>query len=160
RKGSERSTGNFDVSVGQFGYWRAAGDVSGSVGAVPLSLTVAHTDNGSPVEGSAYRGTHVGASISGDVSQYFSFDVTGRYGTNQADSFPDDSGGPRLAVIRDTDRRDIDEAVLGAQVTARSSTQWSQGLQYGLYDRASQETSPGVAPSSQDPAGIPPTFDE
>lgn len=160
RRGSEQLSGSFDVSVGQFGYWRVVGEGSGPIAGAPVTLALSHTDNGSPVEGSIYRGSLFGGSSSAHFSQDLSFELTGRYGTNHTESFPDDSGGPLLAVIRDVDRRDIDEALLGARLEHQVSGQWSQVLQYGFYYRTSQDTSPGVAASSQDPFGIPPSFDD
>jgi vitamin B12 transporter len=160
RRGSEQSSVGLDLSGGQFGYWRGGADASGAVIGVPVSLSVSHTDNGSPALGSGYRGTLLGGSVGGQFSQDLSFEVTGRYGMDHAESFPDASGGPLLAAIRDVDRRDIGEAMFGARLENQLSRHWSQVLQYGLYNRTSQETSPGVAPSHQDPFGIPSSFDD
>src|SRR5205085_5144828 len=93
--------------------------------------------------------------LNGRLFDGATFEVKGRYGINHAESFPDSSGGPLLAVIRDVDRRNIDEAVVGAHVDHQIASEWAQALQLGLYDRVSSAASPGVAPSAQTPAGIP-----
>jgi vitamin B12 transporter len=155
RKGSDQPLVEGEASGGQFAYWRTAAAVRGPVGPATASLGVSHTDNGTPVQGSMFQGTNINGSLGGPLFDGATFEVTGRYGINHAESFPDSSGGPQLAVIRDVDRRNIDEAVVGAHFDQQIASAWSQRLQYGLYDRASSVVSPGVAPSRQDPAGIP-----
>jgi vitamin B12 transporter len=155
RKGSDRPAAEIEAAAGQFGFWRTAAQARGPLQGIGLAGGVSHTDNGSPVEGSVFRGTSLNASADGELPRSVHFELTGRYGINHLESFPDSSGGPLLAVIRDVDRRDIEEAVVGARLDQQIESRWSQSLQYGLYNRVSDTTSPGVAPSEQDPAGIP-----
>ena len=160
RAGSSELALDSEASGGRFGYSRAAAQIGGPIDAVATRLGISYTDNGSPVEGSMFRGATVNGALTGKLYDSAAFEIKGRYGVNHAESFPDASGGPLLAVIRDVDRRNIDEAVVGAHVDHQIAPQWTQGLQLGLYDRVSSATSPGVAPSSQDPGGIPRNTDD
>lgn len=160
RRGTDKLELDGEGSGGQFGYWRTAAAARGPLGPATASLEVSHTDNGTPVDGSAFRATDFAGSLGGPLFDGARFDITARYGINHAQSFPDASGGPEFAAIRDVDRRNIDEAVVGARFDQRIAAPWHQTLQYGLYDRISGVVSPGIAPSLQDPAGIPPNSDD
>jgi len=159
-KSSGHLSADLDASAGQFGFWRSAADVQGPLGPVDASFGLSRTDNGTPVPGGVFRGTALNGSLAGQLLQTATFEITGRYDSDHAESYPDSSGGPLLAVIRDVDRRDIDEAVFGARIEQHPTSKWAQSLQFGLYDRSSTEISPGVAPSMQDPSGIPPSTDD
>jgi vitamin B12 transporter len=148
------------ASGGSDGYWDAGAHVSGSVAGVAGRLGVSHTDNGMPVEGSGLRNTTVDGALAATPLDGLTLSVTGRYGTNRAQSFPDSSGGPLLAVLRGVDRRDIDEGVLGVHARYETGGAWSVLADYGLYDRASEAVSPGVSPSAQTPTGIPANSDD
>jgi vitamin B12 transporter len=161
-KASHRLSADLDAAGGQFRFWRSAAGVQGPLpfGAMDASFGVSRTDNGNPVPGSVFRGTALNGSLAGSLFQTATFEITGRYGSDRAESFPDSSGGPLLAILRDVDRREINEAVVGARIDQRTSSNWAQSLQFGLYNRGSTTTSPGVAPSMQDPFGIPSSMDD
>ncbi len=160
RKGTDQPSGTAEASIGQYGFWQGAAELRGPIAGATASLGVSRTDNGTPVDGSQFRGTVVNGSVSAAPWDRAKLVLTGRYGTSDAASFPDSSGGTLLAVIRDLDRRQIDEGVFGATLELNATSWWAQSLAYGLYDRSSTETSPGVAPSQQDPSGVPPSTDD
>ena len=83
-----------DVSGGQFGYWRVAGNAGGEIFGAPVTLAVSHNDNGSSTLGSGYHGTIVGGSFLARFSPDLTLELTGRYGSNYTQSFPDSSGAP------------------------------------------------------------------
>jgi vitamin B12 transporter len=145
---------------GSFGYARVAGHVSGPVGGATANLGLSYTDSGMPVEGSNVKGTNLDGAVSLPQIAGASIDLTGRYSGSIATSFPDSSGGPRLAVLRSLDHRDIDEGVLGAHARRGVTDWWQAALDYGFYQRGADVTSPGVAPSAQTPTGIPANGDK
>ena len=148
------------ASGGSFGFAQADGHLSGALGGVALRLGASYTDNGTPVLGSLLRNTTIDGALAAEPFDSLSLSATGRYGWSRAGSFPDSSGGPLLAVRRQTDRRDVDEGVAGVHLLYAGGGPWSIGLDYGLYDRRSDAVSPGVAPSVQTPTGIPPNSDD
>ena len=106
------------------------------------------------------KGTNLDGALSLPQIAGASIDLTGRYSGSIATSFPDSSGGPRLASLRSLDHRDIDEGVLGAHARRGVTDWWQAALDYGFYQRGADVTSPGVAPSAQTPTGIPANGDK
>ena len=155
RRGGDTLEAGLKAEGGSFGYARAAGHVSGPIGGATASLGLSYTDNGMPVDGSTLKGTNLDAALALPEISGAAISFNGRYGGSIATSFPDSSGGPRLAVRRSLDHRDIEEGVFGAHAAHDMAGWWNMALDYGFYDRGSNSTSPGVAPSAQTPSGIP-----
>ncbi len=155
RRGSDTPDAGLKAEGGSFGYARVAGHVGGPIGGATANLGLSYTDNGMPVDGSTLKGTNLDAALALPEMAGTAISFNGRYGGSIATSFPDSSGGPRLAVRRTLDRRDIEEGVFGAHATRDIAGWWNMALDYGFYNRGSNSTSPGVAPSAQTPSGIP-----
>ena len=155
RHGGDHLEAALTADGGSFGYARVAGHVSGPVGGATANLGLSYTDNGMPVDGSTLKGTNLDAALSLPEIAGTAISFNGRYGGSIATSFPDSSGGPRLAVRRSLDHRDIQEGVFGAHALRDVASWWTMALDYGFYDRGSNSNSPGVAPSAQTPSGIP-----
>jgi vitamin B12 transporter len=160
RHGSTTPEAGLSAEGGSFDYTRVAGHVSGPVGGATANLGLSYTDSGMPVQGSSVKGTNLDGALSLPAIAGASIDLTGRYGSSIATSFPDSSGGPRLATLRSLDHRDIDEGVLGAHARRGVTDWWQAALDYGFYQRGADVTSPGVAPSAQTPTGIPANGDK
>jgi outer membrane cobalamin receptor len=155
RHGSDQLEAALTADGGSFGYARVAGHVSGPIGGATANLGLSYTDNGMPVDGSTLKGTSLDGALSLPEIAGTTISFNGRYGGSIATSFPDSSGGPRLSVRRSLDHRDIQEGVFGAHASRGMTDWWSMALDYGFYDRGSDAASPGVAPSTQTPSGIP-----
>ena len=160
RHGSDTPEASLTADGGGFGYARVAGNVSGPIAGTTGNLGLSYSDDGMPVEGSTLKGTNLDAALTLPEIADTSISLNGRYGGSIATSFPDSSGGPRLASLRALDRRDIAEALFGAHARRDMAPWWNAGLDYGFYGRGATDTSPGVAPSSQTPAGIPANGDD
>src|SRR4051812_7574613 len=107
RRGGDHLEAALTAVGGSFGYARVAGHVSGPVGGTTANLGLSYTDNGMPVDGSTLKGTNLDAALSLPEIAGTAVSFNGRYGDSIATSFPDSSGGPRLAVRRTLDHRDI-----------------------------------------------------
>lgn len=160
RRGGDHLEAGLKAEGGSFDYARIAGHVSGPIGAATANLGLSYTDNGMPVEGSSLKGTSLDGSLTLPELAGAVISFNGRFGSSIATSFPDSSGGPRLAVRRSLDHRDIQEGVFGAHALRDIAGWWSMALDYGFYERGSDATSPGVAPSAQTPSGIPANGDK
>ncbi len=79
-----------------------------------------------------------------------------RYNSSASASFPDDSGGEMFAVRRDAEDRDADELSVGLEFGGQIGRRWDYTIKASYYDRDEAVSSPGVAPGSRDPFGIPP----
>jgi outer membrane cobalamin receptor len=73
---------------------------------------------------------------------------------NRGRGFPDDSGGPRHAVLRDLDQRNgtSRQFSLTGQLRPAPGT---VDVQLATFSRAGEESTPGVAAGLRDPAGLP-----
>jgi outer membrane cobalamin receptor len=160
RHGGDTPQAALSADGGSFGYARLAGHVSGPIGGATGNLGLSYNDNGMPVDGSTLKGTNLDGALTLPEIAETTISLHGRYGGSIATSFPDSSGGPRLAVLRSLDHRDIEEGVFGAGARRDISTWWNAGLDYGFYERGATDTSPGVAPSQQTPSGIPANGDD
>jgi vitamin B12 transporter len=131
------------------GRWQGplAGGLGGSLG-----LTV--DDDGEQTEGARFKSK----SLMGKVAPLGEADagrLIFRLSETTARTFPDSSGGPRLAVIRDTDRRESEEQLLGLSVPVLKREGARLDLSAAYLNRRDDTQSPGVAPSAIDPFGIP-----
>ncbi|HWJ69556.1 MAG TPA: TonB-dependent receptor [Sphingobium sp.] len=77
-----------------------------------------------------------------------------------ARSFPDSSGGYRLATIRTLEQRDSETLIIGAQHPLLRRDHVRLDLSASYLDRRDVTDSPGVAPSAPDPAGVPAGYDD
>ncbi len=159
RRGGAVAEGGIEAEGGLYGFRRIAGYASGPILGASGSLGASYTDDGMPVAGSTYRGANVDGALSLPEFAGVTLTFAARYGVSHATSFPDSSGGPRLAVLRTLDHRRIGEGIFSASASRAMSDGWTMSLDYGLYDRHAQAVSPGVAPSAFSPFGIPPNGD-
>ena len=160
RRGGDVLEAALSGEGGSFGYARVASHVGGPIGGAMANLGLSYTDNGMPVDGSTLKGANLDASLALPLIAGTAVSFNGRYGGSIATSFPDSSGGPRLGVRRSLDHRDIGEGVFGAHAARDVIDGWAMSLDYGFYQRGSNATSPGVAPSVQTPSGIPANGDK
>src|SRR4051812_28859408 len=133
RRGSAVPEAAISAEGGSFGYARIAGHVSGPIGGATANLGLSYTDSGMPVEGSSLKGTNLDGALDLPEIGGAAINFTGRYGSSTATSFPDSSGGPRLAVRRSLDHRDITESVAGAHARRPIMEWWQATLDYGFY---------------------------
>jgi iron complex outermembrane receptor protein/vitamin B12 transporter len=83
-----------------------------------------------------------------------SLQLSGRYTDSEAEAFPEDSGGPEYAVIRDTDDRDSEDFAIGADFEWGFSEKFTLHALGNYYDHEENFDSPGIAPGVRDP--VPP----
>ena len=142
------------IEGGTQGYASASGFYGGKLGGVDVGLGAYATDDDGDVEGSTYQA----AGVNGKVAATFGGTGTARmsfgYQNTDRTSFPEDSGGPELAVIRDVDASDVDEYRTGLDVGYVFAGRWKSDLWASYYRREEQYDSPGIAPGVLD--GVPP----
>lgn len=78
-----------------------------------------------------------------------------RYNRIVSRQFPDSSGGADLAVLRDTERRTVGEALAGGTLRLVDATALRLDASASWLDRRDTVQSPGVAGSALDPFGVP-----
>jgi vitamin B12 transporter len=154
-KGGATPRAQLSAEGGSDGGVRINGHVGGPVGGATANLGLEYDDSGMATPGNTLKSTSVDGALTLPQIAGTDIDFTGRYGGSIAGAFPDSSGGPRLAVLRTLDHRDVNESVFGGHAARVMTDFWNTALDYGFYQRGSNAASPGVAPSTQTPAGIP-----
>ncbi len=129
--------------------------VRGPLRAATYALQFSYADDGSPILGSRFKGTNIQGKITATPSKDTQLKFTSFYGTQERESFPDDSGGPNFAVLRKTDQREISEWRSGAAFEHRLNHTWKYQIQADFFARRETLDSPGVAAGLRDPFGIP-----
>ncbi|HYG89672.1 MAG TPA: TonB-dependent receptor [Azospirillum sp.] len=143
--------------IGTEGYKRGGAQTSGPITeSLRFALTAGILDHGHAVEGSGLINRTVTAKVHSAPRSDTRLTLVGRFADTDAKSFPDDSGGPRFAVRRESDHRAIQEATLGGSIDHPLTDWWRLDVGAGFSWRTEDTDSPGVAPGIRDPFGIPP----
>ncbi len=142
------------IAAGTDGYGSVNGFYGGTLANIDIGLGAYVTDDNGDVAGADYEAggvngklatTFGGSGTAGLSFGYQELDTTG---------FPEDSGGPLLAVLRDLDTRDITEARAGADLGYDFAERWKTAIRASIYTRDEAYSSPGIATGTFD--GVPP----
>lgn len=154
KRGGRRLAAVAEAEGGGDDYRRGQVGVSGPLGAGSFSLQAGHRDDGEPTSGSTYETSTVGGQLRLVPRDDLRVNFYGRYADSEGTSFPEDSGGPERAALRDLDTRSGEDLSVGGDFDWRLGDVWSvQGLA-SWYERQDKADSPGVAPGVRDP--VPP----
>ncbi len=157
KKGEGKPEAFAEGSLGRYGQYSFLGGVSGGGEFYNYSLSGSYLDDGEQVEGSSFKSPSFTGRLGLLNNRNFEINSTIRYSHIESSSFPDDSGGPEFAVIRSVDRNNIDQLLLGVDLTHEILPWWEYRLELAYYNNREKLSSPGVAPGIRDPFGIPPT---
>jgi iron complex outermembrane receptor protein/vitamin B12 transporter len=144
RQGSTRDTRQVEVAGGRYAYWRTAAEARGRLGILDYAVSGSYLDNGEPIQGSEFTNGTGQANIGLAPLQNLELRWVLRYAHSDSEAFPEASGGPRFAVLREVDQRDIQELTLGMTLTHDPLPWWEYRLQVGIYNREEDIVSPGV----------------
>jgi len=155
REPSSELSGEVTLEAGQDEFARGSFSVSGpitqSLGAL---LSASSVDDGDAVEGNRYKSRSVRTAFEGAINARSSYDVFVELASTTSHAYPEDSGGPDLAVLRDVDRSDKDDTAIGGSIDHQWTEYWSSRVSVGYYHREDSTESPGVAPGVR--SGVPP----
>lgn len=137
------------VEGGEDDFQRAAATLSGPVGdTARANLKASYVDFGDPVGGSTQRI----ASAQADL-EFGSIDVglgeirSGvRHVERDRKSFPDASGGPLFAVIREYEHAEADETSAWLHTTRAFDEKWSMDATASFFTRREETETPPIAP--------------
>lgn len=146
RQGGADTVYGADAAGGRFGYIRSLLEANGMLGVMDYAVSGSYLDIGEPVEGNKFTGKTYYLNFGVPVADNMELRWMLRYADSKAEAFPEDSGGPELAVLRDLEERDIDELTLGFTFMHEPLSWWSYRFKVGIYDRQEDIDSPGVAP--------------
>jgi outer membrane receptor for ferrienterochelin and colicin len=144
-----------EVSVGSEELHRVALRTGATSGSASWDLSVSEADDGEQITGDRFRVQQISAGYSYVNQQGTEVRLTARHSEADRAAFPDDSGGPRLAVLRDLNRRGTSETVVGANVAQAVTSRLDGSASISYFRRNERQQSPGVASGVRDPFGIP-----
>lgn len=120
--------------------------------ATSFFATFSSADEGEVVEGNDYSNTAINLRLR--HTGQLSYDLSARWIDAEAEAFPEDSGGPDLAVLRAVDQRDSEQASLAARFSYPLDDAMTLHLLATYLDQEQQQISPGIAPGALSP--VPP----
>jgi vitamin B12 transporter len=141
RRGKER-TYNLLAEGGTSGYARSVLQASGSLSPLNYSTSVAFNRNDAEVKKDRFNLGRLGINLDLLELPRSSLRVTTQYTKTATKAFPEGSGGPRLAILRDVEDKHAQDVVAGAQFSLTGS--WRQELSAGLFYRTERVDNPGV----------------
>lgn len=127
-----------------------------SLGSLSANLSLSHSRNEEQVEADSFSHYALGWNIGLDPQSQWDVRMTGSYTQSLVNSFPEGSGGPRFALLRETEQRQTRALVTGLTATLEDSTEWHHQLFLSLSTRSQDVDNPGVL-SAPSLFAIPPT---
>ncbi len=142
------------MGLGSHGRYELGGraHVTGKAGS--LTFAASARDTADLLAGATSEGQSAMIAATPELGGAVSLDLFGLYSRSDSSGFPEDSGGPRLAVVRDPEERDRDQLALGASFQAGITPQLSGQVRLGFSRSTLDSQSPGIAPGALD--GVPP----
>jgi vitamin B12 transporter len=115
---TDKNAGELQGAIGTDGYWYAGGGLYGPVLSGHGGIRLNHIDFGEPTEGSTREVSTLSGNFGTGLSDKSSIDFTLRASSGERTSYPNNSGGPRLAVL------DLLEYSEGDELSAGASYGW------------------------------------
>lgn len=156
QKGTETDRLVARAEGGQWGYTRGVLQTSGSAGRFRYAGSAAFTRNDGHVTGDRFSSGTVGGHVNWSLRDSLKLELTGQYTTTDTRSFPEGSGGPRLAVLRTTEQRRTHEVASGVNLTFPLAPNWENQLTGNVFHREQDVDNPGVL-SAPGRFRVPPT---
>ena len=154
---TEGVTGSVGVEGGGQDYGRGTASVSGRSGKTRYALNAAGLQDGKESDGGTLNLKTFSGSLSFDASEGNSVGVFARHNDRDSSSFPDFSGGIRLASDPTLEQRKAKETVYGADASVRAGESLDLKFSVSHYERTEDIDSPGVAFGPNPPFFIPPS---
>jgi len=145
--GSETLTAGADVELGSQDYSRAGVQLGGPSPRGGLySVRLGGITEGDSADPAQFQSHSLSGKFASETNAPFDFSVYGRHASADATAFPDDSGGDRLAVLREKGRRETKDTSVGFDAASTITGRTSLHIAGSLFEHDEQVASPGVAP--------------
>lgn len=129
---------------GQWGYTRGVFQTSGAADHLRYAGSAAFTRNDGQVTGNRFTSGTIGGNLSWSLQESLKVALTGQYTKTDTRSFPEGSGGSRLAVLRKLEQRRTNEVVSGFNLTFPLAPNWDNQLIGNVFHREQNVENPGV----------------
>lgn len=153
-RSSDSDGGSLNVSMGQQGFSQYSLALSQSLGeSNRLRLSLSDEDEGNGLRDNFFASQAASISLESVLTNAANLTIRGFSSQTDSRGFPDDSGGPLLAVSPSLNRKDRKQSGLSAVMSSAAGSHLRINLVVGAnqYDEANE--SPAVAPGARD--GVP-----
>ena len=141
------------AEVGGHGLQSARAAFGGDIGPATGTIGLRALNEDGDIEGASYDDWGLDGSLRFAIGAAADAGLQLRLQDAESTSFPEDSGGPSLAVIRDLDRRAVEESHLRLYLNQAFGSDWQSRFAISRYERDEDAISPGIAPGVFD--GVP-----
>jgi len=142
------------IEIGGQGLRSIAMSFGGELNSVDATIGAQLVEDGGDIEGGGYEDWGVHSSLVTGFGESGALGLALRHQDGKSTGFPEDSGGPEFSVIRDADRRSVQESQARLYAENWNVSSWNTDLSLSHYQRDENFTSPGIAPGIFD--GVPP----
>ena len=140
--GSEVLTANTDVELGSHDYFHAGIQLGGP--APRGGIYNIRLDNTTEHDSAEFKNRSFTSKFTSEIGGLLNFSIHARHSLTDSKAFPDDSGGSRLAVLREKSRREAQGTSLGFDVESTITNRTSLHISGSLFEHAEQAFSPAV----------------
>lgn len=156
REGVREQTIAVDAGLGTDAFYNGHVSISGSARElITYSLYAGIDDNGAQLEADSYHGRAGGGKIRFSPQPTNSLEAVFRYAESESESYPEDSGGQRYAVLPDVETRTTEDLIAGITYQQELWSKAQFAVIGSYFDRQFASDSPGIAPGPRDPYGVP-----
>jgi len=154
RRGSEEPVRSVTFSAGRYDAYDVALRCAGLAGPADYALSGSWRQEGETASENRFEGVAFHGNVGIAFSDTMALRTIVRYLDSFEASFPEDSGGPDFAVLREPEDRDVQEAGIALSFVHTPARRWEYLLRVSYHERTEDLDSPGVAPGVRDPFGI------
>jgi outer membrane cobalamin receptor len=130
--------------AGRFDYLKGLLQAGGSVGPLSTNISFSHTQGGEQTKKDSFSMDSVGWNLAIQTDPNWDFRLTGQYTDSTVRSFPEGSGGDRLALLRETEKRTTHEFLAGFGASLFTPSGWHHHLFLSVSRRLQDVSNPGI----------------
>jgi vitamin B12 transporter len=140
-----KKTTQFNATLGSDDYSSVGVSTSGSINNLGYAFSLQGKDAGEPVKGSTAENTEFTSRLNWQQDAH-AINFNYRYFDGERTSFPEQSGGPEFAQLRDLDTSEYTDQNAALGWTMQVNDFWQSKTQASWYQRDEDMKSPGVPP--------------
>ncbi|MGP0591846.1 TonB-dependent receptor plug domain-containing protein [Nitrospira sp. T9] len=129
---------------GRYDYLKGLVQSGGSLGPLSVNLTLSHTQNGEQIEKDSFLMDSAGWNFSIQTDPNFAIQLNGQFTDSTVRSFPEGSGGSKLALLRETERRKTQEFLTGLSASFHIHSGWQHQIFLSVIRRLQDVSNPGI----------------
>lgn len=142
---------NLMLEVSEYGYRKAGVALSGGGDGLRYNLQLSQFKSGEPVSGSARDNDDAALSVTLQASEQHRFDISYKYADGERRSYPEQSGGPLMALSDALDSGDYRDQSWRLQWQYAVTSYWHSSVETSRYQRDEDYSSPGIVPFTNVP---------